>query len=67
MAENIKYMASWFEQDVSTSNILDLPKSPVWEYWSGRLKRGQEPPKRVMILTTGLIYNWQDFQKVRMK
>jgi hypothetical protein len=67
MAENIRYMASWLEQDVVTENILELPKKPIWEYWNGRLKRGQEPPKRVMILATGLIYNWQDFQKVRIK
>jgi len=67
MKETIKYLASWLEKDVCTTNILELPKHPVWEYWSGRLKRGQEPPKRVIILSTGLMYGWEDFQKVRKK
>ena len=65
--KELKYMASWLEHDVVTSNILELPKDPTWNYWNGRLKKGQSPPKRVMILATGLIYNWEDFQKVRMK
>ncbi len=61
------YMASWLEQDIHTSNILELPKEPVWKFWDGKVKRGQEPPKRVIILSTGLMYNWEDFQKVRKK
>lgn len=63
----VKYMASWLEEDVITSDISKLPREPVWQYWNGRLKRGQEPPKRVIILTTGLLYKWEDFQKVRIK
>jgi len=62
-----KYMASWREEDIITSNITELPQDSVWKYWDGSIKEGQDPPKRVIILTTGLMYKWKDFEKVRLK
>lgn len=62
-----KYMASWIEKDIVTNNILELPDNPIWIYWDGVTKKGQIPPRRVMILSTGLIYTWEDFEKVRIK
>lgn len=62
-----KYMASWIDEDVITSDITKLPKDAVWKYWDGSVKEGQDPPRRVIILTTGLMYRWKDFEKVRLK
>ena len=62
-----KYMASWLEEDPIVSLIKDLPKMPVWIFWDGESLVDGLPPKRVKILLTGLIYKWEDFQKIRIK
>ncbi len=63
----IKYMASWLDEDPIISMLKDLPKRPVWDFWDGEFLVDNEPPKRIKILLTGLIYKWEDFQKIRTK
>lgn len=62
-----RYMASWLAEEKVVVNFEDIPKEPVWKFWDGKLKSGEKPPKRVRILLTGLVYNWEDFQKIRKK
>jgi hypothetical protein len=67
MFNNFKYMASWVDADPVITMIEDLPKHPIWTFWDGESLIDNEPPKRVKILLTGLIYKWEDFQKIRSK
>lgn len=48
-----RYMVKWKE-------------GSMWEYWDGQILNGQDPPILVMIISTGLEYSWDDFQKVRI-
>jgi hypothetical protein len=59
-----KYMVSWYDSDPDATHII--PDQPVWRFWDGAI--GEEgPPKRVKILLTGLVYTWQNFQKIKKK
>jgi len=58
-----KYMASWYETDPDAT--IEIPKTPIWIFWDG--SDSNNPPKRVKILLTGLIYKWEEFQKIRIK
>ena len=62
-----RYMASWLDEDPTITLVENLPKRPVWDFWDGESLVDNEPPKRVKILLTGLIYKWEDFQKIRIK
>jgi hypothetical protein len=62
-----KYMASWLDEDPVITLINELPKMPVWNFWDGESLIDGMPPKRVKILLTGLMYKWEDFQKIRTK
>lgn len=67
MYNDLKYMASWLDNDPVITFIDDAPKIPVWIFWNGETLQNNEPPKRVRILLTGLVYKWEDFQKIRNK
>ena len=61
------YMASWDEEDRKASSLHEAMKHslPAWTYWDGSLAEDQSPPCRVMMLSTKIIYTWEQFQKVR--
>lgn len=63
-----KYLASWYDEDPTFSSPTDAilnGHSAVWSFWDGSLSENKPPPCRIQMLSTGLIYTWEEFQKVR--
>jgi len=63
-----KYLASWYDEDPRFSSPADAIQnghSTVWIFWDGSVPEDKLPPRRVQMLSTGLIYTWEEFQKVQ--